>query len=132
MQKAWLYCLDKPYTFSHPLLNGIEFKNDWVVIRDGEMTISARYAWDGCTPRYHIAGLVSLGVPNGVLRLGKPWTYFGSLIHDVLCQFRRLIKISKQAVVQIFSDVLERDKFPLRPLYVFMVDRFGPQDFLIN
>lgn len=132
MKKAWLYCLDAPYTITHPLLNGIEFSNDWVVISGGKMTISARYAWDGCTPRYHVAGLVSIGVPNGILRLGKPWTYFASLVHDVFCQFRYQIFISKQSVVQIFDDILKRDKWPLRRPYVFAVDRLGPQDFLLT
>lgn len=132
MQKAWLYCLDLPYTIAHPLLKDIEFSNEWVVISRGQMKISRNYAWDGCTPRYHVFGLVSFGTPNGILRHGKPWTYWASLAHDVLCQFRDLIKISKCSVLQVFNDVLERDKWPLRRLYVRAVDKFGPQDFLID
>ena len=132
MPKAWLYCLESDYTFKHSMLNGIEFKSKWVTISKGKMTIKACYAWDGCSPRYHVAGLFSIGVPNGILRLGKPWTYWASLVHDVLCQFRKLIKISKRVVVQIFDDILKRDKWPLRRPYVKAVDWFGPQDFLLN
>lgn len=131
-KKPWLYQLPSDYSYKHPLLNGIEFENEWVTIRNGTITVRMNYAWDGCTPKWSILGLWWVGVPDGILRLGKPWMYFASLIHDALCQFRHLIAISKAAVVQIFNDVMERDQFPLRPIYRWFVEKLGPKDFLIN
>ncbi|UTW01238.1 hypothetical protein KDW99_08965 [Marinomonas rhizomae] len=132
IKKPWLYQLDHDYSYKHALFDGIEFENAWCMIRDGTLTIRANYAWDGCTPKVSFLGVWWVGVPDGILRLGKPWTYYASLIHDVLCQFRHKITISKQAVVKIFNDVLERDQFPLRPIYAWFVDKLGPQDFLIH
>lgn len=131
-KKPWLYQLERDYSYKHPLLNGIEFENAWIKINNGTLTIKQRYAWDGCTPKWQVFGVWWVGVPDGILRLGKPWMYFASLIHDALCQFRDKIAISKRAVTQIFNDVMERDKFPLRPIYRWFVDRLGPQDFLIS
>lgn len=131
-KKPWLYQLERDYSYKHPLLRGIEFENAWITIRNCTMTIKKKYAWDGCTPKWSLFGVCWVGVPDGILRLGKPWTYYASLIHDVLCQYRDKITISKRAVTQIFNDVMERDQFPLRPIYRWFADTLGPQDFLIN
>lgn len=128
MEKAWLYQLDKPFVYSHSAFNDIEFKNEWVTIIDSKMTISSGYAWDGCSPKYHVFGLFVVGTPDGILRHGKKWTNDASLVHDVLCQFRCELAITKNQSVKVFNDILDRDGWPLRKVYVKMVDRFGPQD----
>ena len=128
MKKHWKYKLDKPRTFTHPALAGVRFYSDWTVIEDGNMTIAAGYAWDGCSPKYQLLGLWSLGTPDGVLREGEPWLYEPSLVHDVLCQFREHLHISKAQSVQIFNDMMAERHWPLRRLYTWAVDNFGPQD----
>ncbi|MDE8603887.1 hypothetical protein M3I01_013370 [Marinomonas sp. RSW2] len=128
MKKAWLYCLDQSFEFSHERLNGIEFQSEWVKIANSKMTIKSGYAWDGCSPKIHVFGLFVVGTPNGCLRHGKSWTYYDSLVHDVLCQFRDDLKLSKDDSVIIFNDSLKKSGWPLRKLYINMVRWFGPQD----
>ena len=128
MKKAWLYCLDHPFEYEHPLLAGIEFQNEWVTISNSKMLVNPRYAWDGCSPKVHVFGLFAVGTPDGCLRHGKPWLYYDSLVHDVLCQFRDQLPLSKGDSVTIWNDRLTESEWPLKPLYVAMVDRFGPQD----
>ena len=91
----WRYCLDRHYSWP----SGLRFDQDWAfadragVVRlilrtDGTMTVTAGYAWDGCTPKCCVLDL-SIGVPDGVVNAdtGKPKTYYASLIHDALYQF---------------------------------------------
>ena len=128
MKTAWIYRLDTPFEYEHPCLKGIMFQNHWVTISDGKMLVRPGYAWDGCSPKAHVLGLFTFGTPDGCLRHGKPCTYRASLGHDVLCQFRKQLPLSKAASLEIFNDILKQDKWPLRRLYVAMVDKFGPQD----
>ncbi len=127
--KVWRFQLSESYQYKHPLFEGVTFANDWVSISDGQLTIQSGYAWDGCSPKRYLFGLFTIGTPDGTLRFGKPWTWEASLVHDVLTQFRQEIPLSKQQVTQIFNDQLAESKWPLRRLYVWAVDKLGPQDF---
>ncbi|NQZ32530.1 MAG: hypothetical protein HRU06_14780 [Oceanospirillaceae bacterium] len=124
-----LYCLPKPYRFRHSLLAGVQFKNQWLTIKNGTLTIATHYAWDGCTPKYTILGLFTIGIPDGTLRNGLPWLYHPSLVHDVLCQFRHQLPFTQQQVTQIFNDHLHAVNWPLTTLYTTAVTLLGPQDF---
>ena len=126
---VWRYRLSEPYSYCHNALQSINYQNDWVSIKNGEITISTGYAWDGCSPKWTVLGLITIGTPDGTLRYSKPWTWEASLVHDALYQFRDEILISKQQATQIFNDQLAEAKWPLRRLYVWAADRFGPQDF---
>ncbi len=126
---VWRYQLSKTYHYKHSIFEGITFANDWLSISDGKISIQSGYAWDGCSPKCDLFGLFTIGTPDGTLRFGKPWTYHASLVHDVLCQFRHDITLSKQQVTQIFNDQLAECQWPLRRLYVWAVNTFGPQDF---
>ncbi|RXJ74388.1 hypothetical protein CS022_04090 [Veronia nyctiphanis] len=117
------------YRYSHPEFEGVIFKNDWLMIKDTTLTINAGYAWDGATPKWQPFGLFTVGTPDGALRFNLPWTYQATLVHDALTQFRDTLPLSKRQVTQIFDDQLYELKWPLRKLYVWAVDRFGPQDF---
>ncbi|MGH1461009.1 MAG: hypothetical protein ACRBB6_03125 [Neptuniibacter sp.] len=132
MPKPWLYQLDHDYTYRHPALEGIEYRNDWCVIENGSLTIYAGYAHDGCSPKFDICGLFVIGVPDGRLHLGKPITYYASLVHDVFCQWRHEIPITKPETVQIFREMLLEVKFGPAKKYADTVDRWGPQDFYRN
>ena len=129
MKKPYLYKLEKDYTYQHPIFDGVLFENEWCHITGSKITVKAGYACDGCTPKVDLLGLVTLGVPDGRLHEGRPMTYHASLIHDVLCQYRRELPFSKRGVVTLFADMLSDVGFPLRRLYVSCVDQFGPQDF---
>ncbi len=128
MKKQWKYRLAEQRIFELPELAGISYRNAWVVIANGRMKISAGYAWDGCSPKYQLMGLWSFGTPDGVLREGEPWLYEPSLVHDVLCQFRAELPVTKAQSVRIFNDMMVDRNWPLRRLYTWAVDKLGPQD----
>lgn len=125
----WRYALANDYGHASPQLHGIDFENDWVTIHRGNIVIKAGYAWDGCSPCISVLGLFYLGTPDGAHHLGVPATYHASLVHDVLCQWKKEIPISKAATVALFHDLLLEVRFPLAGLYAFAVNRLGPQDF---
>lgn len=124
-----LYCLDQAFEYEHPALLGVSFWNDWCAIVDGRILVHEGYAWDGCSPKYELAARWVVGVPDGRLQEGVPITYHASLVHDVFCQFRDQIPITKSAVVKIFNDMLADRGFGARLLYVSAVDWLGPQQF---
>jgi len=130
MGKVYLYKLKEPETFKHPLLEGIEHHNEWCSISHGKITIRTGYAWDGCSPKYDVLGLFVIGTPDGRMHEGKRITHDASLVHDVLCQFRHEIPISKEATIQIFSDMLNDVCFGAEPIYTAAVTHLGPQDFI--
>ncbi|NRA62298.1 MAG: hypothetical protein HRU25_15650 [Psychrobium sp.] len=127
--KVWRYRLNEQYRYHHPLLKNIHFKNSCFRISQGQIIINSGYRWDGCSPKWHVFGLFTIGTPDGTLYDGKPWTYHASLVHDVLCQYRYEHGLSKYQVTKIFSDQLAQVQWPLRPLYVWAVNYFGHQDF---
>ncbi len=128
-QEAYLYEAPKDYHYQHPYLQGLKFTAPYVTIDNGKMTVHKGYASDGCTPRIRILGLFSIGVPNGPRRQNMPSTYLASLQHDVFCQYRHHLPLTKAQVIQMFDEQLRAANWPLRRLYVRAVDGYGPQDF---
>ncbi|MGI1672084.1 MAG: hypothetical protein K6L74_17400 [Neptuniibacter sp.] len=124
-----IYKLPADFKYQHPALEGIQFANHWCTIKNGCITIEAGYAHDGCSPKYSILELFTVGVPDGRIRQGVPATYYASLVHDVFSQYRRSIPIKKEQVLQIFDDMLRDAKFTPRPLYTALVRAFGPQSY---
>lgn len=126
----WRYRLTADFTHQSPLLAGISFCNDWVLIDGGRMLIRAGYAWNGCDPAVRLPGGLWLGTPDGPL-LADGWRQTGraSLVHDALCQWREQILIKKVVTVALFAHMLDTDGWPLWRLYAAAVARFGPQRF---
>ena len=131
MKKHYKFKLSELYCYAHALLENVTFTNAWCQIKDGVLTVNTGYAWDGCSHKINILGLMTIGTPDGSLYHGKPWTYDASLVHDVLCQFRRDIPLSKTQVTQLFDEMLKEVGWPLRKPYVWAVDHWGPQDFRV-
>jgi hypothetical protein len=125
----WRYALADDYSFSSPHLAGIEFENEWVTIRTGNIRIKTGYAWDGCSPCISVLGLFYIGAPDGAEYLGLPATYHASLVHDALCQWRGQNRVTKAMSVAVFRELMDQVKFPLAGLYAAAVETFGPQDF---
>lgn len=125
----WLFQIDKDFTYRHQALEGINYSNKWCSIADGVLTVKKGYAHDGCSPKYDICGLFVIGVPDGRQHLGKPITHDAALVHDVFCQWRHSIPITKAATVQIFREMLHEVKFGPADIYANAVDRWGPQVF---
>lgn len=116
---------DRQYFFEE--LRGIEFESEWATVRDGVLTIRAGYAWDGCSRKWKVFGHI-VGTPDGL----KGQTRWASLVHDVFCQYRGELLISKETTLVIFDKMLKEARWFARPVYVFAVDKFGPQDWLLG
>jgi len=72
---------------------------------------------------------IYVGTPDGIVDLfsAKPKTYYASLIHDALYQFRHEYKeqVSRKTTDLIFLDELQLNKFALSLLYYRIVRWFG-------
>ena len=129
LKKYWRYKLTEDFCFEHDLLAGIRFENDWCFVDNRVLVIYAGYAWDGVSPRINVLDLFTLSAPEGRKEFGVPLLHDVTLVHDLLCQFRSDIPISKQRVVALFDAMLRDKGFIWRPLYTACVHVFGPQRF---
>jgi hypothetical protein len=118
---------DCVYTTS---LANINFENTWLSIEaNGTVTVKGTneqgYAWDGCTPKWNVLDLLLIGTPDGrvIVNTEKPITYYASLIHDILLQFRADIGISRKQADRLFLEYL--GDFSLRYLYYIVVRGYG-------
>lgn len=136
-EKHWRFKLDADFQYSTQLLSGVEFKNPWVEIKDGLITIKKNYAWDGCSPAYklHLGKFLPQGLWFGtwdgpLTTSAKAVTHRAALVHDALCQFRASIDITKAASVNVFKELLIKDGAPywMVGIYPAVVSLFGPQD----
>jgi hypothetical protein len=107
------------------------FENCWLLIEpDGKITLRGSYedgyAWDGCSPKVIFLDII-WGTPDGKLdwTTEAPITYFASLIHDVLYQYKAEIPISRKETDILFLLNLKKSKFMLAVLYGFAVRAFG-------
>jgi len=116
-------------------LRGVSFANEWLKIdTDGQMTLLGSnprhtgYAWDGCSPKFFFWDIY-FGTPDGVIEeeSRKPKTYYASLIHDVLYQYRHEYKeqVSRKMTDLIFLDEMRCRNFRLSGLYYRVVRLFG-------
>src|SRR5512145_1657822 len=80
----WLYQLPRNYSWQSPY----SFDRDWafqdkeghtrlIISAGGLFTVTAGYAWDGCTPKFSLLDLLLFGTPDGVVdkTTGQPKTY---------------------------------------------------------
>lgn len=130
----WRYRLEKDYSWQ----SGYQLDQDWafedrrgtvrLILRaDGTITVTAGYAWDGCTPKFCVLDL-SVGVPDGAVHAdtGQPKTYYASLIHDALYQFLPDgLPLNRSQADRCFLRLMTRDEFALRYLYYAAVRVFG-------
>ncbi len=121
--------IDEDYHYKTSWKLDIPFESEWLKIsEDGVITVKANktgYAWDGCTPKFSLLNLFILGVPDGHIdyRTMKPFTYYASLIHDVLYQYLNTIPVTKKDVDLLFLNML--GDFKLRKIYYYTVSILG-------
>jgi hypothetical protein len=134
----WIYVLDKDYVYNiiHRLPSGwnegyafIDKKGNrrLEIHPNGDLKVVARYAWDGCTPKFKVFDFL-IGTPDGAPNnlTKKPKTYYASLVHDALYQFLEINpSVSKLQADKIFRELLSRDGFAPRNIYYFFVVIFG-------
>ncbi len=130
----WVFTLSEDHSWASGL--AIPFDADFYdkdnvkrleIRRDGTITVLAKYSWDGCTPKFCFFDLV-LGIPDGVVdsTTKHPRTYFASLIHDALYQFRQAgLPLSRWQTDVIFLHRMNETRFYWRYLYFAAVAVFG-------
>jgi hypothetical protein len=111
-------------------LSGRAFQEKWLRIdEDGTLTVLAGqpggYAWDGCSPKWNILDFI-VGTPDGRLDLTteRQITYYASMIHDVLYQYKGKVSLSRKEADILFRLNLIKAKFLLNTLY-FLGVRIG-------
>ena len=110
---------------------GKEFKSEWLEIEnDGKITVKAGntggYAWDGCSPKFNFID-ITWGTPDGKLDFitEQQITYYASMFHDALYQYKSEIKLNRKDVDMLFLLNLRRSNFKLSGIYYFFVRVFG-------
>lgn len=131
----------------------VPFECDWLKIEGKTITIKGEYhkgyAWDGASPKLKVAGLY-IGTPDGSIdpKTGKPRTYFATMFHDALYQYKSLESIGNNCSCKtnpdpderieslsvpmtradadvLFLLLMEIADFKLKGVYDFFVTRFG-------
>jgi hypothetical protein len=115
-QKVYKY-VHKEDIYIETNLRGLSFNNDFLSItEDGRITVKGSskkgYAWDGCSPKINFIHLL-WGTPDGKLdyRTEKPMTYYASMIHDVIYQFKGEVCVSRKDADIIFRVMLKEANF---------------------
>lgn len=128
--KVWKFVTHQDVTY-HTSIKDRTFTNEWLDIQiDGTIIVkgsnSRGYAWDGCTPKWEILDLV-IGTPDGRLdyTTEQPITYYASLLHDVLYQFKSQVPITRKETDQLFREQLKIPRFFWTPIYYLAVRTFG-------
>ncbi|MBW2610441.1 MAG: hypothetical protein JRC68_08885 [Deltaproteobacteria bacterium] len=142
-----IWKLENDMLLSIPI-KGLSYESDYLILKkDGELQIKAEYAWNGCSPKAKIFGMV-FGTPEGALPLehekriisrnldalgigalpwDKPKTYFASLVHDCLYQISDTHpkKLDRRKVDRLFYRILRAYRFLPASLYYLFVRIFG-------
>lgn len=131
IKKHYKYVAEKDYQFHCPELIWVVFQNEWCKISNGTLTVKKGYAWDGCSPKKEIT-LFGKSLVVGVWDGKNDQCKWPSCVHDIFCQFIDIIRVSKKVVVSIFRRMLREAKWWLWRQWVWAVDKFGPQIFLLD
>ncbi|MCK9423698.1 MAG: DUF1353 domain-containing protein [Bacteroidales bacterium] len=104
-------------------LYGRPFDSTWLNIDPyGKILVKGSngngYAWDGCSPKWNILD-ITWGTPDGRLdfETEEPMTYYASMIHDALYQYKGDAGISRKEADIIFRLILKEAGFRLWWIY---------------
>lgn len=101
------------------------FKAPYLIIGNGYINIPHGYAWDGCSPKKIIKDLL-VGTPDGAPGFdGKPKTYYASMIHDALYQYKSSVPVTRAQADKLFYDMLLEADFYWAKTYYRAVRLFG-------
>jgi hypothetical protein len=111
-----------PYKYRHPNLGDIEFSCDHFSIAQGELNIPAGYQWLSCLEQLQVplvfVGIWPIGVPDPRYKYGRPWTWEASLVFHALSRHRSCCGLTRSQIIDIYRDLLEAKKVPLRSVFV--------------
>jgi hypothetical protein len=130
----WLYRLESNYTWEsgHPIdADRLFFDRKGrlrlIIERDGRITVTGGYAWNGCSPKVCVFDLL-LGTPEGAVHreTGHPKTYYASLVHDALYQFLTTdAPLGRRDADAMFRQLLRAADFGPASVYWLAVRLFG-------
>ena len=133
---VWKFVHHEDFKYTTPRLLGRSSNHKWLRIEeDGTITVKGSrdnnrgYAWDGCTPKWN-ALHITWGNFDGQLIKHKngiyaPYTYFASMIHDVLYQYKRCAPVTRKEADRIFLDMLRESGYMWATIYYLGVRMFG-------
>jgi uncharacterized protein DUF1353 len=132
--EPWVYTLPDDFTWESglPIAGDVTFKDKTgtvrlIVRRSGTITVTRRYAWDGCSPKLCVLDVL-LGTPDGVVdsTTKQPKTYYASLVHDALYQFLLDgLPYKRRQADKCFLRLMAETGFVPRYLYWAAVRLFG-------
>ncbi len=128
--KVYKYVHNQDVTIKTNLTGRAEETDFFRLDKDGMMTVLGShengYAWDGCSPKWHFLHLV-MGTPDGKLDYSteKPITYYASMLHDAIYQYKDKLPISRAEADKIFLIILKDAGFMWSSLYYRAVVLFG-------
>ena len=131
---VWKFVIHKDYTITIDFLKDRECDFKWLSIgKDGKITVKGSvdkgYAWDGCTPKINFLQ-ITWGTFDGKLKRFdkgdyKPYTYYASMVHDVLYQYKRCVPVTRKEADKIFLKMLRKAGYMWAGLYYIAVRMFG-------
>lgn len=122
------------YSYQTDLLKGRICKFNWMEINEeGIITIKGSYkkgyAWDGCTPKINLLQITWGNFDGKLKRFAsgnyKPYTYYASMIHDVLYQYKRCVPVTRKEADLILYKMLKEAGFIWAGIYYIGVRAFG-------
>ncbi|HTS88761.1 MAG TPA: DUF1353 domain-containing protein [Gemmatimonadales bacterium] len=132
--ERWVFTLPADFIWDSGLPTGrsLSFRDRTgtvrlVVHRSGVLTVPARYAWDGCSPKVCLWDVL-IGTPDGVIdsRTKRPKTYYASLVHDALYQFLLDgLPFTRAQADRCFLRLMEETGFGPRYVYWIVVRVLG-------
>lgn len=126
------------YKFVHTIDTSIQtniygriFETEWLKVEpNGMITVKGSndrgYAWDGCSPKFNILQF-TCGTPDGMLvyETCAPITYYASMFHDAIYQYKKEIDITRKETDNLFKENLKKADFMWWWIYYFAVWAFG-------
>jgi hypothetical protein len=112
------------------------------ITQDAKIIIFKGYSWDGNSPKINVLDLFWVGTPDGLMKHNKPITYFASLVHDILGQFKFSPKLpskfrsdrspdlwfsrGRRGRDGLYFNILKSEGFLWRHVYYLAVALAGP------
>ena len=132
--RVWKFVHQKDYTYTTDILQNRVCDFKWLNINEnGTITVKGTYkngyAWDGCTPKRNFLHITWGNFDGELKRFSKgdykPYTYYASMIHDVLYQYKRCAPITRKEVDRIFYIMLKESSFMWARMFYLGVRMFG-------
>lgn len=132
--KIWKFVLKEDVTYTTSIIQNRTCDFTWLSIaNDGTIKVKGSngkgYAWDGCTPKMNLLHITWGNFDGKLKRFGKgnykPYTYYASMIHDVLYQYKRCVPVTRKEADIIFYHMLKDSGFMWSRLFYVGVRLFG-------